>query len=357
MNAQPRVRDDAVIQHVQEILERSARPVRGLTVAGRRSSAGSLILTLDGGDASRFVLKRIPMAIGNWWRDLTDSPDVESVLWNAGITKELPHPLHSVYLDVSAMESLGEWWVVMAYAEGTGRADSRSTWSMIEGMAALHAKYWQSDAIRRMRLCRLGGVLESAVAPLVAPSATHDVPSWVPAMQSLPDFEYQAHWFDLLTTAQHSFYLKLWEMRRTWLPGLMSYPCTLTHGDVHSDNFLVQADGTVAVVDWSLARFSPGCCDAAYHEFLSLWCDAGSEAMVPQYAAERRRRYEDALGRMLNGKPGKMPWDLAWLAAFMQMSSRMRPHLFTTDTVERDEIILFLQERTFREAMRIAEKL
>lgn len=358
MNGMSDPLESAFVQHVSAVLSRSGQAVRSLKVAGRNARVGSKIVTLDGGVAGQFVLKRIPMAVGNWWRDLTGSSDVESVLWNAGITKELPHPLRSVHLDVSAMESLGEWWVVMRQVEIGSPDDPRFIQTLIDGMAALHARHWQSESIRRLPLCRLEGVLAFNALPLIALSATQDIPSWVPEVQAVPEFETQAHWFDLLTAPQHSFYVKLWENRSAWLPRLKSHPGTLTHGDFHRGNFLIQKDGTVAVVDWSLAGIAPGCLDAVYFEFMTLWCDARREEMIPALAAERRRLYDEALGRLLKPVSVESPWELAWLAAFMQLASRAGSLQFlSSDPFERDEIMRFLQNRVFREAMRITAKL
>lgn len=358
MSGVPDPLDSDFVQHAGAVLNRSGQAFQALAVAGHNARVGSKIVTLNGGAAGRFVLKRIPMAIGNWWRDLTDSPDVESVLWNAGITKELPHPLRSAHLDVSAMERYGEWWVLMRHVENGSAEDLRQIQSLFDGMAALHARHWQSEKVRRLRLCRLEGVVAFNAVPLIALSATQDIPGWVPEVQAAPEFENLAHWFDLLTATQHAFYVKLWENRSAWLQRLKAYPGTLTHGDAHRGNFLIQNDGTLAVVDWSLAGYWPGCLDAAHFEFLTLWGNARREEMIPDLAAERRRLYDGALGRMLKPALAESPWDLAWLAAFMQLAARVGSNqLHGSDPLERDEIMRFLQNRMFREAMRIAARL
>lgn len=358
MNDLPNPLDEAVVRHVQGVLSRSGQAVQNLTVAGHRSTLGNKIVVLNGGVAGQFVLKRIPMAIHNWWRDLTDSPDVESVLWAAGVTKELPLPLRSVHLDVSAKESLGEWWVLMRHVENGGLQDSRPIRSLIEGLAALHAKFWQSEDICKLRLCLPEGIMESTTLPLVALFSTKSVPAWVRDMQELPDFDLQAHWLDLLPYSRQMFYVELWENRGDWLPRLWGNSCTLAHGDVHDGNFLQQGDGSLAVIDWSFANYAPGCCDIAHMEFLMLWCDPKREESVPEPAAGWRRSYERSLGRFLGATPSPLPWELAWLATFFRHAARVGSYSASiTDPAEKDDTIRFLQRRMFREAERIAAKL
>jgi thiamine kinase-like enzyme len=69
---------------------------------------------------------------------------------------------------------------------------------------------------------------------------------------------------------------------------LTSLPVTLTHGDVHSGNFLQSPTGDVTLIDWGNARIAPAMLDVAnmikldsadYQRYLTEWEAASGQAV------------------------------------------------------------------------------
>jgi hypothetical protein len=113
---------------------------------GRSSAA---VFSLKSTRAGDYVVKVLPRQ--SWWSEMSGVGCVEAELWTSGITKTLPPPLACPTIDLAFNAARGEYFMLMDDVSAAiiprGTFDERRVLWLFDGLARMHARYWQSDAL------------------------------------------------------------------------------------------------------------------------------------------------------------------------------------------------------------------
>lgn len=277
------------------------------------------------------VIKRVPRERG-LAQGMGTVAGGEGPLWKAGVTGRLPSPLACPMLDARYDAEQGAWWLVLADVShgivGRGAWTEGHSRRLFEGLARLHAAYWDREAtLNRLPLAGLDGTTRVMAEPVRV--LGRNVPAEEPWVERVLD-EFPVPrvllpvFLEALGPMEADAYLTLVEGWRDWLPLLADHPPTLLHGDLRRAN--IAFDGNrVILFDWELATRGPAPCDLQWHLFLHYWAypPAGNRR-PPEEPTEALRalyleRLEAALERRIDRAAFARAWDLAWLRVLVQL--------------------------------------
>ena len=201
----------------------------------------------------------------------------------------------------------------------------RELWVFLDGLAALHAAYWEDPSLLdpRLGLCELPWLYASFSPATVQREAGS--PHMLVAML-------RAGWEQLERVAAPDLVRLVRGLQADSRPlcdALRRYPWTLVHGDPNCKNFGIELAPAprIFLLDWQLVTRAPPAVDLAY--FLSLF-----SAVIPASHEEAIERYRDRLAARLGDRFDERWWrpqlDLALLGHFLRFGAlllvRMTQH-------------------------------
>jgi hypothetical protein len=230
---------------------------------GGRISANIFALRSDAGT---FVLKKFMPE--RWRIELFGTPFNEPALWISGLTRDLPPPLSCPTIDVACHRRRGECWILMEdVSHGVvprGTSDEDAFRRLLDGLALLHARYWQNTAQQvELPILTLDQHTAMFTAPCAAAGGRAVSAGWVTqVLERVFLFRtYVPVLLDVLGSADGDFYLDLCEHRHRWLAPLSRLPHTVTHGDLRRPNIALLASDEVSLFDWDFACRAPAAAD------------------------------------------------------------------------------------------------
>lgn len=213
------------------------------------------------------------------------------------------------------------------------RLTERDHDAVLDGMAALHAEFWNDDALREegLHLCEPARLLLHT-AERTAREAAAVVPSGI--LEVL-----QEGWRvlpDLVDPAVHGLLTALADDPEPLCSALEDVPGTLVHGDLHPGNLgLVRGiPDTVVMLDMARPTRTAAGVDLAWHLALSVRYLPGSkESAITSY----RRHLERHLGERLGDDAWALHMDIALLAGFL-MAAPIKAYraAHAEDPIDRD---------------------
>ena len=309
-------------------LKRAGRPAPVGNVAvdrldGGRISAGVFSLRSDAGP---FVLKKF---MPEPWRvALFGSAFNEPALWMRGFTRNLPAPLSCPTIDVAFHGERGECWMLMDdVSHGVaprGTFDEGAFRRLLDGLAALHARYWGREAeTHALPLLTLDQHAAMFTDPCAAAGGCTGGPAWVPeVLDKVFLFRtYVPVLLDILGSADGEFYLNLCKHRERWLAPLSRLPQTVIHGDLRRANIAV-LPSCVSLFDWDFAAKAPAAADLAWYWFLHFWCYPPNDGRAVEEREPLKLYYMERLETAVGGLDRtqfERAWDLSWLKVFAQV--------------------------------------
>jgi len=302
---------------LQSTLGRPVSDVRILEFSSVDGRSGGLLSSVHV-DGDRFVLKRFAPETDLVMR-LTDDLHARSVdLWVSGIFDRLPpqivHGVVACSLDGKGRAILLEDFTGSLLQAHEERLNERDNEIVLGGLAALHAAFWEDDAVLGQRsLCSLlnryglftpgaltsDSVKGSAIAPIM-------LEGW----KLLPSL-INPHVAHLLETLQQD----LSPLCRS----LQRFPQTLLHGDWHHGNLglLRGPEPRVIALDWGFVGVGPPALDLA--EYLAI-----GAMRLPGSKDESIETYRRALSIQLGSRFDESWWrpqlELALLGEFLRFS-------------------------------------
>jgi hypothetical protein len=322
--------------------------------AGRPAPIGDLEVTrLDGGrisanvfalkaGAGAFVLKKF---IPEPWRvALFGTAFNEPALWTAGFTRSLPAPLSCPTIDVAFHREHGECWMLMddvsAGVAPRGTFDEVSFRRLLDGLASLHARYWDRGAeTGALPILTLEQHIAVCADPCAAVGGRAGRPGWVSeVLDKVFLFRtYVPVLLDVLGSADGDFYLDLCEHRERWLKPLGQFPQTVIHGDLRRAN-IAALPSTISLFDWDFAAQAPAAADLAWYWLLHFWCYPPNDGRTPEdrepLLAYYVERLSEALGGQLDRAAFERAWDLSWLKVVAQVGFCLADPLVSAHTQE-----------------------
>lgn len=243
---------NAPIQHVERHL-----------LASETSQSGSMFQSVvtNHGNGPSFFLKR--MTPHDWVMRATNDTCCRSVtLWQYGLLDQLqPDVDHAIV----ACAHDGDGWAILMYDVSNalvntdyrpaGRLDDAVLFLLLDGLAKLHATFWESPELskRELGLC---SPHDRFVA--LSPSTAHqmiDEPTQVPMRILEGQKVLPKHLDPDLCETVNGLLID----PEPLLTALSRYPQTLVHGDASTNNVALRNDGKVGAVllDWQLATKAP----------------------------------------------------------------------------------------------------
>jgi hypothetical protein len=317
------VNEDYLRQALARAVRQSpAGPVEVKLLTGGRT--GARVMSVGcGGD--RFVLKQIPLRS---WRTASTGvePGGEGYLWQSGAVRDLGPGLRWPVLDVSIVAD--QHWLLMEDVS-TGfrsrgqftRADSTR---LLDTIAGLHARYYESPALETLPLPRIGQQIHLFTKTYAQLTGRSKGPEWVD--EFVDDFQviepFFAMFLDILGPKQADGFLALCD-DLSWHDELAKQPSCLLHGDLRRANVAFLDDG-VSLIDWEFSGVGPPASDAQEHCFLHYTCypPDGTDYAIDA-CADLRDGYAEALERELGSAIDRgafaRSWSLGWLRWFVNL--------------------------------------
>lgn len=349
--------------YLSAALARAGRPgrIEDVTVErldGGRISATVFSLRSEGG---LFVVKIF--APEPWRVALFGSPFNEPALWARGFTRTLSAPLTCPTIDVAFHRERGEYWMLMDdVSRGVaprGTFDEGSFRRLLDGLASLHARYWEQPENHKLPLLTLDQHSAMFTDPCAAVGGRTGRPDWVPEVLDKVFLfrKYVPILLDLLGSADSAFYLDLCEHRERWLNPLSKLPQTVIHGDLRRANISILPSG-VSLFDWDFACKAPAAADLAWYWFLHFWCYPPNDGRTAEDREPLRlyymRRLENDLGR-LDPAEFERAWDLSFLKVLAQIGFCLVDPLAGAHSPEDASRVRALCRKAIDRAKRIAD--
>ena len=226
--------------------------------------------------AGRHALK--VFARRSWWSELSGFDCIEVELWTGGTTRELPAPLSCPTIDVAFHAGRDEYWMLMddvsaGITPRGGFNEVHLRW-LLDGLARLHARYWESEELARLPLWPMERRAEYLAGSAAAAGGRVPAEGWLKtSLDKVKLFRFLVPVFlEALGPADADFYLAHCAERGPWLKALARHPFTLTQGDVRRANFAAFAPDKVSLFDWDYATRAPAALDIAWYWYLQFWC-------------------------------------------------------------------------------------
>ena len=255
----------------------------------------------DGQDR-RYIVKRTSTVWDIIMRISGDTACREMLVWQHRLLDRLPPEVgHTV---VAAATDDGGWVLLMRDIgdlmhpsqrwPGAGWAplSERELEVFLDGLAALHARYWEDPALLdpQLGLCELPWLYASFSPATVQREAgsPHVLVTFL--RDGWQQFERVAA-PELVRLVQG-----LQADSQPFCDALRRYPWTLVHGDPNCKNFGIELapEPRILLLDWQLATRAPPAVDLAF--FLSLFSavvPASNEEVIEQYRARLAARLDD----------------------------------------------------------------
>ena len=167
---------------------------------------------------------------------------------------------------------------------------------VVDALARLHARFWQSPALAVPGLARtshLLGVLDAnaaadarVLAQFPGPMAERLARGWKAALDRLP------------ARVRDRMLAPASELAAEW----SALPLTLIHGDAKIANFARLADGRIAAFDWALAAAAPAAVELG-------WSSAINATRLARPKEEWLELYRRHLARHLGSAPEGAAWE------------------------------------------------
>jgi hypothetical protein len=293
------------------------------------------------------------------WSEVSGVGCVEVELWSGGTTRNLPPPLVCPTIEIAFHRDRDEYWMLMddvsAGIMPRGTFDeTRARW-LLDGLAHLHAQYWENDALDRLPLWPMERRAEFFGAPIAAAGGRIPADGWIAATLDriklfglfLPVF------LEALGPADADFYLGHCVDREPWLRALCGHPFTLTQGDVRRANFAAFAPERVSLFDWDFATRAPAAHDLAFYWYLQFWCYPPPDGCSLNEREGLRLYYRDRLNERLGGQLDALAFeaafDLCWLSTFAEIGFLIiDPLIGSRSESERERVVATCQRAVDR---------
>jgi hypothetical protein len=342
--AWPTIDGEVDASYLSAALQRAGRPMpigdlEVVRLDGGRISAN--VFALKAG-TSAFVLKKF---IPEPWRvTLFGTAFNEPALWTAGFTRNLPAPLSCPTFDVAFHRERGECWMLMddvsAGIAPRGTFDEVSFRRLLDGLANLHARYWDRGAeTGPLPIMTLEQNVATCADPCAAVGGRTVRADWVAeVLDKVSLFRtFVPVLLDVLGSADGDFYLDLCEHRERWLKPLSRLPQTVIHGDLRRAN-IAALPSIISLFDWDFAARAPAAADLAWYWLLHFWCYPPSDGRAPEdrepLLAYYVERLQEALGGQLDRAAFERAWNLSWLKVLAQVGFCLADPLVGTHTQE-----------------------
>ncbi|MGE0725300.1 MAG: phosphotransferase [Alphaproteobacteria bacterium] len=331
--------------YLSAALARAGRPAPDGSLAVERIDGGRIssnVLSLKTA-AGAFVLKKF--APEPWRLALFGSSFNEPALWAAGLTRALPAPLSCPTIDVAFHVERSECWMLMddvsAGVAPRGSFDPVSFGALLEGLATLHARFWdRDDLLAGLPLVSLEQHTAMFATPSAAAGGAIEAQGWVAeVLEKVFLFRtYVPVLLEALGPRDADFYLALCADPARWLEPLGRMPPTLVHGDIRRANVAFLQPGAVSLFDWDFACRAPAATDLAWYWFLHFWCYPPADGIAPEQREPVRQHYVRCLAAALGGRfdpqAFERAWDLSWLKVFAQIGFCLADPLVGTPSAE-----------------------
>jgi hypothetical protein len=275
------------------------------------------------GQPQRYVVKRTATAWDIIMRVTGDTACREMLVWRHGLLDLLPPEVgHTV---IACTIDDGGWALMMRDITdlmhpcqrwpdpGWAPLSERELLVFLDGLAALHERYWQAPDLLdpKLGLCELPWFYAS-FSPATAQREAGSPHGLIAVLRAgWQQFEHLAA-PDLVRLVQG-----LQADLRPLCDALQQYPWTLVHGDPNCKNFGIELDPTprILLLDWQLVTRAPPAVDLAF--FLSLF-----SAVLPVTYEEAIDQYRACLAERLGDRFDEHWWrpqlDLALLGHFLR---------------------------------------
>lgn len=271
---------------------------------------------LDGENEPSLVLKHMRRET-DWVAIVTqDSLGRAATLWQHGVLDRFPSAVdHSV---VGCTEPAVGPAVLMRNVQAhllppDRRLSERDHDSVLDGMAALHAAFWNDDALREdgLGLCEPARLLLHTSAAMARKAAALAPSVILGALQEgwrvLREF---------VDPDVHEILALLADDPEPLCSALKAVPATLVHGDLHPGNLGLRASipAKVVMLDITRPTRTAAGVDLAWHLALGVrYLPASKEAAIASY----RRHLEGRLGERFDDGTWATHMDIALLAGFL----------------------------------------
>jgi Ecdysteroid kinase-like family len=283
----------------------------------------SIETVANDGHRRPYVVKRTAITWDIIMRVTGDTVCREMLVWRHGLLDLLPPEVgHTV---VACTIDDGGWALLMRDISdlmhpcqrwpdpGWASLDEGELLVFLNGLAALHERYWEAPALLdpKLGLCELARLYASFSPATAQREAGSPHPLITVLLEGWEQFERVAA-PDLVRLVQG-----LQADSRPLCKALGRYPWTLVHGDPNCKNFGIELDPNprILLLDWQIVTRAPPAVDLAY--FLALFSavlPASYEEVIDQYRACLAAR----LGDRFDERWWRPQLDLALLGHFLR---------------------------------------
>jgi hypothetical protein len=308
------------------------------------SASGCLFLRVethgDGGRLGRYVVKRTSYAQDLIMRMTNDTACREVRVWQRGLLDRLPPEVMSPVVGAAVD---GDGWALLMRdmtdalppfnrwsGPDWGPATREETSLLLDGLAALHERYWLDPVLDdpTLGLCSLH-ILYDSMSPAMM---TREIGSLQPLVPTI--LRGWALLDELCPPDIARLTRDLFHDLRPLCAALERSPRTLVHGDPKCANLGIEtgADGRVVLLDWQFVTAAPPAVDLSW--FLAMFT-----TVLPISLDEAIEEYRACLVRRLGSRFDECWWqpqlELALLGQFLRLG-----HLFM-DRTRNERLALF----------------
>lgn len=288
------------------------------------------------GDQRSYIVKRTAPAWDIIMRITNDTVCREMLVWQRGLLDQLPpevgHTVVACAIDGDGwallLRDIGDLMHPCQRWPGPGWAplSERELTVFLDGLAALHAQFWEDPDLLnpQLGLCELPW-LYASFSPATAQreaGSPHGLITWI-----------REGWQQLERVAAPALVRLVRGLQADSGPlcdALRRYPWTLVHGDPNCKNFgiTLAPDPKILLLDWQLVTRAPPATDLAF--FLSLFSavlPVSFEAVIEQYRARLAAR----LGDRFDDRWWQPQLELALLGQFLRFGPLLIGRMTTHD--------------------------
>ncbi len=279
----------------------------------------------DDGQPRPYIVKRTAAAWDIIMRITGDTACREMLVWQHGLLDRLPPEVGQTV--VACANDDGGWALLMRDITdlmhpcqrwpdaGWAPLSERELLVFLDGLAALHERFWEDSALLdpRLGLCDLPWLYDS-FSPATAQREADSPHALIGILrEGWRQFEHAAA-PDVVRLVQ-----RLQADIRPLCDALQRYPWTLVHGDPNCKNFGIELapDPKIHLLDWQLVTRAPPAVDLAY--VLALF-----SAVLPVSYEAAIERYRVCLAARLGDRFDERWWqpqlDLALLGHFLRFA-------------------------------------
>jgi len=296
----------------------------------------------DDGATRAYIVKRTAPSWDIIMRITGDTACREMLVWRQRLLDRLPDAIGHTVVGCAVD---GDGWALLLRDitqqmhacqrwpdPGWAPLNERELATFLDGLAAMHAEFWEDAALLdpQLGLCELPWLYASFSPATVEREAGSPHPL-LPFLRMGWEQFGQVAAPELVRLAR-----RLQADTSPLIDALRRYPWTLAHGDPNTKNFGLELAPTpkLLLLDWQLVTRAPPAVDLAF--FLALFSPVlpvSNEAVIEQY----RQRLAARLGRRFDVSWWQPQLDLAMLGHFLRFGGLLVARMTThKDTVVRE---------------------